>query len=93
MTVTFDHPSARALARYIAQHLSATENGSTHDAIFAAPAGPELLPSVKSIDVCMPNLLAEMGTIVATVLGGEVGSDEPLMAAGLDSLGEIVVIC
>ncbi len=36
-----------------------------------------------------PDVLAKVAGIVTTVLGAEVGYDQPLLAAGLDSLGAV----
>lgn len=37
----------------------------------------------------MQDMVAEVASIVATVIGADVAADEPLMAAGLDSLGAV----
>ena len=55
------------------------------------PAGPIVRPKVPAPARAAdgPDVLAKVAGIVTTVLGSEVGHDQPLMAAGLDSLGAV----
>ena len=73
------------------------EEGADSDAEAAAaantpaPSAPAPAPAAAAAAAARPSMqdiVSEVASIVATVLGGEIGSDEPLMAAGLDSLGE-----
>lgn len=87
VTVTFDQPSASALASYLAGRGAAKESGAKQDAFIAQSGVPEGLHASASA-ASVPSPVAEVGAIVASIVGSEVGFDEPLMAAGLDSLGE-----
>ena len=76
-TLVFDYPSVAALAAYLAEHHAlpgTTGVASTAGAVPAGTAG-------------QATLLAELQGIVAGLLGTEVAPDQPLMEAGLDSLG------
>lgn len=95
-TVTFDYPTPAALARFMAQHgqgAGVPSAAAAPTAPLAEPAAaaqgpgaaPEAAPAAR---LSAEDVAASVATIVATVLGTEVAADEPLMAAGLDSLGQ-----
>ena len=78
-TVTFDYPTVAALAAYISTHL-ATSAAQQHHNPAASPPRLGAHPQGR--------LEAELEGIVADVLGAPVPRGQPLMEAGLDSLGE-----
>ena len=78
-TLIFDFPSVAALAGYLAAHLSPVDgSGGAMQADDAA----------RTEGLSMAAALAEVQGIVEDMLGAEVPPDQPLMEAGLDSLGE-----
>ena len=72
-TVTFDYPSIDALAGYIAQQQLA--------------AGGAAQPSLGG-EATRHAVLATLLETAASLLGAQVAADQPLMEAGLDSIGE-----
>ena len=78
VTVMFDHPTVQALARFISSQLLEKE-----------PAGQELQVVRSSPAAALQDLVGELQGIVVGVLGNSVDVDEPLMAAGVDSLGKL----
>lgn len=105
-TATFDYPTPAGLAAFIAGQapggiappttaISAEGNNDASmeqvsdvaEASLAAAPPPEAAPVSASKDV----ILGEMASVVASVLGAEVAANQPLMEAGLDSLGAVQV--
>ena len=86
-TVIFDFPSIAALAAHVSARMSQLEplaaeaDAGWHVEEGAAPAGSRTSYTPSAI-------LAELQGIVSGMLGAEVAPDQPLMEAGLDSLGE-----
>ena len=82
-TLTFDYPTISALAGYLAANHAASMgvDGGTGRSAAAAAAAPQA--GAARIE----ELLAELQGIVAGMLGAEVAPDQPLMEAGLVSLG------
>ncbi|GAB4814935.1 hypothetical protein N2152v2_001981 [Parachlorella kessleri] len=78
VTVMFDHPTVQALAVFISDQL--LDKGS---------GGHELHVVQSSPVADLQDLVGQLQSIVAGVLGSNVSADQPLMAAGLDSLGAI----
>ena len=91
--MTFDHPTPAALARFIAGQGGSPPSDALPAAKQLAPA--DLAPSAVSEAAAAAqaarsypaDVAADVASIVASVIGSEVAPDEPLMAAGLDSLG------
>lgn len=73
-TVTFDYPSVQALAGFIAQNTTSTHQSSSSAA-----------PTAETLEASRRTLLE----IATGVLGAEVAPDQPLMEAGLDSIGAV----
>lgn len=73
-TVTFDYPTIDALAQYIA---STSQSVNT-----SAVAGPALVQDPAAVHRTLMD-------IAAGILGGDVASSQPLMEAGLDSVGSV----
>lgn len=84
-TVTFDHPSIGALARHIAGLLALQGQGAV-DAEEESKGAVQLSTSTSGMSLA--GITAELQGIVAGMLGANVAPDQPLMEAGLDSLGE-----
>jgi hypothetical protein len=59
------------------------------DADPAVSAAVASAPHVAAVNSGPQTFIEEVASIVASIVGGQIGSDEPLMAAGLDSLGGI----
>ena len=98
-TVTFDYPTPTGLAGFIAGQMGAPlpaapaladEEAEGAEEAVGAEAAPRL-PAVPAVPAgpSMQDMVAEVASIVATVIGADVAADEPLMAAGLDSLGAV----
>jgi acyl carrier protein len=100
-TLVFDYPSVGALAQYVETHLVSTQD-SAH--MHATEADEEVLctgwrarkkacgkkqATPSSSKVKIEALHPHVVDTVAVVLGKIVGSHEPLMDAGLDSLGSV----
>jgi 3-oxoacyl-(acyl-carrier-protein) synthase/acyl carrier protein len=77
-TLTFDHPSIAALSNYLASHASA--GGSGGGTSFEVPSN-----AIISQD----DIELQLQGIVAELLGSDVPPEQPLMEAGLDSLGAV----
>lgn len=77
-TLVFDYPTVTDIARYLAGRLAPGE------ALAAGGANKQQAPSRLHAS----EVLAQLQSIVADMLGSAVASDLPLMQAGLDSLGE-----
>ena len=102
-TVTFDYPTPAALAQFIAQQAAPGSAPAAAAQMDVELAGQDALPAAEERPdrssrpapaatavvggPSMQEVVAEVASIVGTVLGGDIGTDEPLMAAGLDSLG------
>lgn len=70
----FDHPTVATLARFLTQN-GIPQGLPNHEPRFVQAAGPD-------------SILVELQLIMKSLLGMEVPPDAPLMAAGVDSLGE-----
>ena len=81
-TLTFDYPSISALAGYLAANHAPASAGS--GAAAAEQAGPV---AASSRGLGLPAILEALQGIVAGMLGSDVPPDQPLMEAGVDSLG------
>lgn len=82
-TVIFDYPSIDALARHMAELLA--EQGRA--AASREPAG-EARSTSNGVGQTLASITATLQDITAGMLGWHVPTDQPLMEAGLDSLGE-----
>lgn len=98
-TVTFDYPTPAALARFTAGQAANRPAGASPTTQRLPPADA-VIPAASEAATAGPaaargaaDVTAAVASIVATVLGAEVAQDEPLMAAGLDSLGERTLLC
>ena len=83
------HPSNKANPAYT--DFAATEH-STSNAMQPASSPANLLlpgPNAEQCTLSRDTLLGQIAVMVETVVGQAVGHDEPLMAAGLDSLGTV----
>ena len=78
VTVMFDHPTVQALAGFITGQLLEKE-----------PIGQKLQVVRSSPVAALQDLVGQLQGIVSGVLGNSVPADQPLMAAGLDSLGKL----
>jgi len=87
-TVTFDHPTVHALALHIAARLG--------------PADAAVQPSAaaaiarQAITTDAQHVAAQLHAAVAELLGYAVQPDQPLMEAGLDSIGmhaDLLMVC
>ena len=72
-TVTFDYPSVQALAGFIAQNSTSVQPSTA------------AVPSAQVLEATRRTLL----DIATNVLGAEIALDQPLMEAGLDSVGAV----
>lgn len=92
-TVTFDYPTPAALARFIAGQAAGSPLHTVPapealaPSAASPPTAPEASPAAQAAAPSTADVTTAVASIVATVLGAEVALDEPLMAAGLDSLG------
>ena len=82
-TVTFDHPSIEALAAFVRQQLAAQHQQQQATGFDGSMGSLNAPPALDTAAV-----QSEVATIVAGLLGAKVEPDQPLMEAGLDSLGE-----
>ena len=88
-TLTFDHPTMSALVTYLARvRASAVPQHQVDE----EPSGPEEQPVSVGPTISMESVLGELQVIVASMLGNTVSPDQPLMEAGLDSLGECGIL-
>ena len=76
-TVTFDYPTVQAMAGYIAQQLQEAA-GSVAGVAEA---------SQQDVEAAQQAVLAALLQTAAELIGAEVAPDQPLMEAGLDSIG------
>ena len=79
-TVTFDHPTVHALAAHIAAGLGPVEAAGTPAAAAAYDR--------QVAETGARHIAVELHAAVAELLGYAVQADQPLMEAGLDSIGE-----
>lgn len=92
--MTFDYPTPAALAHFIAGQaasppsdaLPAAKQLAPADVV--APAQSETAAVAQAARSYAADVAASVASIVASVIGSEVAPDEPLMAVGLDSLGQ-----
>ncbi len=92
-TAVLDYPTSAALAAFLAEQL-AVAPGEGAGEQGAAGRGSRLVPRQSrtggSGDVLLQEAIAgQVSVVVQSVLGQAVASDQPLMAAGLDSLGAV----
>ncbi len=78
-TVTFDHPTVHALALHMAARL-APADGAAQPSAAAAHARQVVTTDAHRV-------AAQLHAAVAGLLGYAVQADQPLMEAGLDSIG------
>ena len=79
VTVMFDHPTVQALAGFISGQLLEKEaDGQNVQVVRYNPVA------------ALQDLVGQLQSTVAGVLGNSVPADQPLMAAGLDSLGKLM---
>ncbi len=85
-TAAFDYPTSAALAAFIHPLLASPHSQSgmgTHPALHPPTTADTLL----RVDRPLGSITAQLQAIVSGLLGNEVPEDQPLMQAGLDSLG------
>ena len=88
-TLLFDYPTIRAMATHLARLVPSAAKPAT------SATGPTLDTSAGGHEMSgaagtmLREVHAQVGGIVKQVMGMEVGPVEPLMAAGLDSLGAV----
>lgn len=82
-TATFDYPTATALARFIGNQLSLQGGATAHPVTGVQTDAGAALP-VEQVAQILQEAVAE-------VLGAAAAPDQPLMEAGLDSLGELAI--
>lgn len=85
-TVTFDFPTPTALANFIASQTVGAVAAPSMDEGSIKPADVQKMAAPS--EALIQDTLAEVAAIVSGLLGTGIGVDEPLMAAGLDSLGK-----
>ncbi|PSC74792.1 Polyketide synthase [Micractinium conductrix] len=85
-TVALDFPTILALAGFVAQKLAVAPEMAPVD-IRQLAAGVATSDSLSSVDE--RDIVEHLASEVRDLLGLEIGLDEPLMAAGLDSLGVV----
>ena len=78
-TVTFDYPTVHALAAHIAAR--------TAPVSAAVPLPTAALDHHLMAEMSAGRTLAQLHAAVTELLGYEVQADQPLMEAGLDSIG------
>ena len=93
-TTTFDYPTPAALARHIHQQLQESAAspeataGTEEQAI--SPVADPVPTTAGEEDVTAPSVsVDEVLEVIAGVMGSRPDADEPLMSAGLDSLGAV----
>lgn len=80
-TLMFDYPTVAALGQFIVKQLSGGEETTER---------PQAPAPASGIATWQPAELTEsLQAMVAEVLGSEVPPNQPLMEAGLDSLGKL----
>ncbi len=79
-TVTFDHPTAQALAAHIAARIAPAADAAARP--LAAAAGDR-----RSAQSDVRRIERQLQEAVAQLLGYPVLGDQPLVEAGLDSIG------
>jgi len=92
-TVTFDFPTADALARFIASEVAEAAEAA---ALTIAPApqpqesaGPPAAAAAAAAGPSAAQVEAKVATEVRRMLGTSVERSQPLMEAGMDSLGAV----
>ena len=78
-TATFDHPTVAALATFVAARLAPPGQ---------AAAAPATAPATGQRQADVAGVQRKLQAAVDELLGFEVPPDQPLMEAGLDSIGE-----
>jgi acyl transferase domain-containing protein/NADPH:quinone reductase-like Zn-dependent oxidoreductase/acyl carrier protein len=92
VTGAFDYPSVAAIAGYLASQITSCDEDEQQDEdlpqhISTVQRRPRK-PKASSHD--RTSLLqSQVSAVAASVLGSDVGPDEPLMDAGMDSLGSV----
>ena len=87
-TLLFDYPTITSIAARsadLAQHVSTRSPART---LQQREALPEMGPTARA-ETTLQDVQAQLVRIVSQVMGTDVGAAEPLMAAGLDSLGSV----
>eukprot|EP00887_Chlorella_sp_A99_P003362 scaffold26.g3362.t1 len=103
-TVTFDYPTASALSGLVHAQLAAAVAQAPAADMSQSAAAPRLqagrrrLPRAAGASAgraprpqaeVLASTMQQVQSVVASVLGAEVAPDQPLMEAGLDSLGSV----
>lgn len=94
-TVMFDYPTPHTLAKYIVQagrrSVPDYDRRANHPPKSSEPpASTETDSSQVCHETAVETVMAEVAAVVTNILGMAVSSTEPLMAAGLDSLGKFL---
>lgn len=89
-TITFDYPTPSALAKWIAQATMESQFTTVDpmDMSKQAPGKTETHLVQATQLQALEQVAEEVSAIVSSILGAHISSTEPLMAAGLDSLGK-----
>jgi Phosphopantetheine attachment site len=82
-TATFDHPTVAALATFVATRLAPPGQ--------AAAVAPAAAPASVQRQADVAGVQRKLQAAVDELLGFAVPQDQPLMEAGLDSIGETAV--
>ena len=82
-TITFDHPTVQALAVHIAARLAPADAAAAPLQVAMAVVRHGSEPDVRRI-------AAQLQEVVAQLLGYAVLGDQPLVEAGLDSIGALL---
>lgn len=93
-TVMFDYPTPASLAKYIVEvgrrSVPDYERAANHPPKSGEPASTETDSSQACHEAALDTVMAEITAVVTTIMGMTVSTTEPLMAAGLDSLGKFL---
>lgn len=81
-TIMFDYPTVSALAGFIASELMCNVQQAQGVQVVQGQATKNAMPQLEIV-------LNEVQAAVAEILGSAVAPDQPLMGAGMDSLGEL----
>ncbi|KAK9803914.1 hypothetical protein WJX72_004698 [[Myrmecia] bisecta] len=85
-TITFDYPTIGTLAAFLAPQLvAASQTRQDLDALAGSKNGQR----TNAYSPDLAGIAAEIQSVVGSLLGGDIGPDQPLMEAGLDSLGAV----
>ncbi len=91
-TIVFDYPTPSALAKWIAQ-VGFDSNGTAANEVLKNKKGSSKPASGNGQAQSLEAILRDVAASVSAIIGTEVSNTEPLMAAGLDSLGKSNMLC